>query len=268
MFSFPPPPRPPSPQSASTSHNQNATNQFSRGRGARGSFRARGRGGFRGGSARGQNIRGSQYASRPRGDYSLPQSTQRQLQQTPVQPSDPQFNSYGAQTSAGNYSQGHQNTQAYYNPNFLSFSPPAKQHNQTSTPYHPQPLPMNTPAMSTYTGAFNSYGRPHPHLPSQSPAFQRNTNQPSNTVGKKRRHEHLASTSISPEVSPAVPSFGLSLPSKPDWISTPHDGSRKRSNKKPRKYNQFGLTPRADEHEESEDDDVDEEATNAHLGTE
>ena len=62
---------------------------------------------------------------------------------------------------------------------------------------------------------------------------------------------------------PAVPSFGLPLPSKPP---PPVDASRKPKKKK-RKHNQLGLTPKAEEHESSEEeDDVDEESKLAAKG--
>lgn len=57
------------------------------------------------------------------------------------------------------------------------------------------------------------------------------------------------------QVAPAIPSFGIPLPTKPP---APQEPGRKR--KKKRRHNQLGLTPRAEEHESSgEEDDVDEE---------
>lgn len=265
-FSFPPPPPPP-PQSSSTTPTQNAANDSNRGRGARGSFRSRGRGSFRGGSIRGQHNRGGQYASHTRDSYSLNQSSQWQPQQVPIQSSTFQSNSYGVQINVGNPFQGQQTLQAHYNPTFSSTFPPAQHHNHDvaifnaqSTAAYAQPAPM-------LMGAFGSYGTPHPQFPPQPLASQRNKNQSSNAFGKKRRSDHRKVIPSIPEVAPAVPSFGPSLPSKPDQIPTSHDESQKPPKKKPRKYNQFGLTPRKEEHENSEDD-VDDEAKHAHLGTE
>lgn len=56
---------------------------------------------------------------------------------------------------------------------------------------------------------------------------------------------------------PAVPSFGNPLPSKPP----PSVDTARKPNKKKRKHNQLGLTPKTEEHESSEEeDDVDEES--------
>ena len=60
------------------------------------------------------------------------------------------------------------------------------------------------------------------------------------------------------QAAPAVPSFGgqLPLPLKPPAL----DGNTRKSRKKRRKLNQLGLTPKAEEHESSGEDDTDEEA--------
>lgn len=60
-----------------------------------------------------------------------------------------------------------------------------------------------------------------------------------------------------PQAAPAVPSFGIPLPLKPPTSSDHWKNSRK----KKRKHNQLGLTPKADVHESSEEEeDADEEA--------
>lgn len=60
-----------------------------------------------------------------------------------------------------------------------------------------------------------------------------------------------------PQAAPAVPSFGIPLPLKPP---APSDSGRN-TKKKKRKHNLLGLTPKADVHESSEEDeDADEEA--------
>ena len=57
------------------------------------------------------------------------------------------------------------------------------------------------------------------------------------------------------QTAPAVPSFGIPLPTKPP---APQETGRKR--KKKRRHNQLGLTPKTEEHESSEEeDDIDEE---------
>ncbi|EER28616.1 Zinc finger CCCH type domain containing protein [Coccidioides posadasii C735 delta SOWgp] len=86
---------------------------------------------------------------------------------------------------------------------------------------------------------------------------------PSNDKSQSRmnkRPHSAAFTSKQDETRPTaplpVPSFGNPLPSKPPAAV---DATRK-PKKKRRKYNQLGLTPKAEEHESSEDeDDVDEE---------
>ncbi|KMU75088.1 hypothetical protein CISG_04375 [Coccidioides immitis RMSCC 3703] len=86
---------------------------------------------------------------------------------------------------------------------------------------------------------------------------------PSNDKSQSRmnkRPHSAAFTSKQDDTRPTaplpVPSFGNPLPSKPPAAV---DATRK-PKKKRRKYNQLGLTPKAEEHESSEDeDDVDEE---------
>ena len=78
--------------------------------------------------------------------------------------------------------------------------------------------------------------------------------------GQKRGHSDAfgeTKKSISKsQVAPAVPSFGIPLPTKPP---IPQENGKKR--KKKRRHNQLGLTPRTEEHESSEEeDDVDEES--------
>ncbi len=77
--------------------------------------------------------------------------------------------------------------------------------------------------------------------------------------GQKRGHSDAFGGSkknnTKSQVAPAVPSFGIPLPTKPP---APQETGRKR--KKKRRHNQLGLTPRTEEHESSEEeDDMDEE---------
>ena len=68
------------------------------------------------------------------------------------------------------------------------------------------------------------------------------------------------------QVPPAVPSFGgqLPLPLKPPALH----GNTRKPRKKKRKHNQLGLTPNAEEHESSEEEnDTDEEARLAAMAT-
>lgn len=89
--------------------------------------------------------------------------------------------------------------------------------------------------------------------------------------GRGQRHEHgdvynrTRDPSQRNQAAPAVPSFGsqLPLPLKPPAL---HENTRK-PRKKKRKVNQLGLTPKAEEHESSEEDDIDEEAKLASVAS-
>ena len=80
--------------------------------------------------------------------------------------------------------------------------------------------------------------------------------------GQRREHGDVYNRTRDPnqwnQAPPAVPSFGgqLPLPLKPP----PLHGNTRKPRKKKRKLNQLGLTPKAEEHESSEEDDTDEEA--------
>ena len=60
-------------------------------------------------------------------------------------------------------------------------------------------------------------------------------------------------------MAPAVPSFGIPLPTKPP---VPEAEVRKPKKKKKRRVNQLGLTPKTEDHVSSseEEDEIDEEA--------
>ena len=62
------------------------------------------------------------------------------------------------------------------------------------------------------------------------------------------------------DVAPVVPSFGFALPTVSQQPRSSVDAVDNSSKKKKRKFNQLGLTPKSEEHEDSEDGDVDEEA--------
>lgn len=64
------------------------------------------------------------------------------------------------------------------------------------------------------------------------------------------------------QTAPDVPTFlAPSLPPKPELPNSMYEVTSKQKKRKKRKHNALGLTPRTVEREESEDDDVDEEAT-------
>ena len=87
--------------------------------------------------------------------------------------------------------------------------------------------------------------------------------------GQRREHGAVYKRTRDPnqryQAAPAVPSFGsqLPLPLKPPAFH----GNTRKPRKKKRKLNQLGLTPKAEEHESSEEDDTDEEAKLAGMAS-
>lgn len=83
--------------------------------------------------------------------------------------------------------------------------------------------------------------------------------------GRPGHQPHINKPKV--QVAPAVPSFGFALPQAPD-LTLPSkplaagETNEKRRNKKKRKTNQLGLTPKGEQHESS-DEDIDEEAAYA-----
>ena len=133
------------------------------------------------------------------------------------------------------------------------------------TQHQPYPPAMNGP--NPYqNGTYNGSGSPYPQNPSTDghpPRHDSPNPFGGHRGGQKRRHGDAFGKSrnnnAKGQAAPAVPSFGapLPLPVKPP---VPLDNPKK-SKKKKRRHNQLGLTPRAVEHESSEeDDDVDEES--------
>ncbi|KAL8712401.1 MAG: hypothetical protein Q9220_003249 [cf. Caloplaca sp. 1 TL-2023] len=109
-------------------------------------------------------------------------------------------------------------------------------------PYYPPSHTIVQPQPQPANYHYDSLGyRPYVHQ--HSTQFQSTASQPSN---------HRT------QVAPAVPSFGNPLPVKPP-ASLPE--AKKPKKKKKRRVNQLGLTPKADEHVSSseEEEDVDEE---------
>lgn len=96
------------------------------------------------------------------------------------------------------------------------------------------------------------YGQPNGFKPHQN----HNNGNNNNRGGKRPFNTAFGRSGPKPQAPPAIPSFtdALGLPSKPP---TP---SASRPKKKKRKHNQLGLTPRTEDHESSEEEDVDEEA--------
>ena len=296
-FSFPPPPPPPPKASAPDRTPENAPYQRGGydsshgGRGGRGYRGSRGRG-------RGNNHRGSQrdgYRSeqphisnaenfRSNGGGNINMQAQMRGQS--------QFQQYSQGYSAPNSyppssTQCNQPTvtlASYLNPNFLPL-------NTTS------PLQWNLPAqasvspaayaqtlsslMASHAGAQSTnipttnilYNNPSPDNQT-SGTYVSSTSSPS--VKRKRgssnpyQGSHASPNSARTsqqqrppkakvDVAPAVPSFGFALPTvsqQPPSV----DAFDNSSKKKKRKFNQLGLTPKSEEHEDSDDGDVDEEA--------
>jgi hypothetical protein len=106
-------------------------------------------------------------------------------------------------------------------------------------------------------------GPPAPHGRGGWPSHAHNNHgsKPRHHNSNKRDHTSAfnkpQSTVPRTPAPPAVPSFGNPLPSKPPPAA---DATRKPKKRK-RKHNQLGLTPKADDHESSEEEeDVDEES--------
>lgn len=118
-----------------------------------------------------------------------------------------------------------------------------------STHESPNPFPGNNkrkrePPMRGSRGTHQSY---NPSFPSQRP------------------QHHGKPDKARAKVAPQVPNFGFAL-SPPQGVQAPSvDATDKPKKKKRRKHNQLGLTPKGEEHENSEDG-IDEEAAFASGG--
>ncbi|KAI9657748.1 MAG: hypothetical protein M1821_002924 [Bathelium mastoideum] len=145
-------------------------------------------------------------------------------------------------------------------PSAPSFTLPAHVHGPpTSTSV--QPMPM-------YMGGFNGL-QSRQHIP-QTRSFQQNASPYFNTQGKRKPKStdpSMTAEPCNPETAPAVPSFGLPLPTKRDDALVSQSESKLPRKKKQRKHNQLGLTPANDVLEDS-DEEVDEEARYAYKDSE
>ncbi|KZF23792.1 hypothetical protein L228DRAFT_246636 [Xylona heveae TC161] len=267
-FTFPPPPPPP-PKAAGPDQNNNTQrrNNFGNrgGQGARGN-RGRGRGdghGFSRGTSYGG--RGGAFTAQRSSGYAAPSTLNAQPptyphtryphtgfppatspQATPTGPYPPTNfpQQYASQTvSAQNGVPGYSNVPLPYG----ASSQPL--HNNTNI-YTPPSWPAATQSVPAYTPMHMGYDQNYPaNAPYNAFRTPGNDHAPR---GGKRSH---GSAVPKPKAPPAVPSFGAPLPLKPP---APEASDNKQSHKR-RKFNLLGLTPRGEEHEESEED-VDEEA--------
>lgn len=91
------------------------------------------------------------------------------------------------------------------------------------------------------------------------------THQSHNSSFHNQRHHHNGKPDkAKAKVAPQVPNFGFAL-STPQAAQPSADSTDKPKKKKRRKHNQLGLTPKGEEHEDSEDE-IDEEAAFASAG--
>ncbi|KAJ9669337.1 hypothetical protein H2201_000689 [Coniosporium apollinis] len=90
------------------------------------------------------------------------------------------------------------------------------------------------------------------------------THQSHNPSFHNQRHQHGKPDKAKAKVAPQVPNFGFAF-STPQAANPPADSTDKPKKKKRRKHNQLGLTPKGEEHEDSEDE-IDEEAAFANAG--
>ncbi|PGH10774.1 hypothetical protein AJ79_05247 [Helicocarpus griseus UAMH5409] len=180
----------------------------------------------------------------PPAGYSSPASVTRHSQ-SPVHHSQPQLVAPPIRWGYENATQG-----GFYPPQDSrtpSFSYPDMRDSKPHQPIH-QPHNRHGPRGSLDYNSFNS-------------GNQFNRGDKFSNRGNKRLHSSAfggsQTSNARPSASLPVPSFGNPLPSKPP----PSVDATKKHKKKKRKYNQLGLTPKAEEHESSEEeDDVDEEA--------
>lgn len=147
--------------------------------------------------------------------------------------------------------------------------PPIRMGFDTAHPHNNHGLPSHVP-MYEQPGSMRWNGDPgHHDRAAQNTRFQhpRYPNRPSNSrhtpngrqlskLGGSSTPGRLLNSLPRPQAAPAVPSFGNPLPVKPPAP----DNMTRAPKKKKRQHNQLGLTPKAEEHESSEEDDVDEEA--------
>ncbi|CAG8275523.1 unnamed protein product [Penicillium olsonii] len=287
-FSFPPPPPPPPTQQPPayppTQHGQNWG-----GRG--GAPRGRGRGqGHRGRGGHAEGARTPSYP--PPGGFNYGQTTyagypSQPVHAAPYMPPAPY---------------PHGQSQGYQNPPGSSPFPNAQYPQPGSTPSY-QHLPYNAPANQAPSyQPTPSYmqGLPAPHhghqpnsqavmggMPwgndmqgqymgaqsgqARGPRPNTHNHGPKGKMNHKRDHASAftkpQSTIPRPPTAPAVPSFGNPLPSKPPPAADA-TGNRK-TKKRKRKHNQLGLTPNADDHDSSEEDEAegaDEETKLAQAG--
>ncbi|KAK8243712.1 hypothetical protein HDK90DRAFT_522280 [Phyllosticta capitalensis] len=241
-FSFPPPPPPP-PRATSQDGNPGGNAQPG-GHGYRSA---------RGGADRGRG-RGRGRGSNHRGGHSGPR------------------NNNHASMTGGFQPQNHYNGHAL----------PSNAQQHQSQPFLPYGSPANFNALPTggfinpaFTSAYTNYVNTNPLASSWNPAtaqqqqqsFPLNTNAIANNSvnssvgplqGSNRPLQSKPKPTSKPKVAapPVVPSFGFQLPTvKPELpTESPSNKSKKR------KFNQLGLTPRGDVHEDSEEDDANEEA--------
>lgn len=105
------------------------------------------------------------------------------------------------------------------------------------------------------------------YVSSKSPPSAKRKRGPSNpyqgshaSLNSARTSQQQRPPKAKVNVAPAVPSFGFALPTVSQQPPSSVDAVDNSSKKKKRKFNQLGLTPKSEEHEDSEDGDVDEEA--------
>ena len=123
-------------------------------------------------------------------------------------------------------------------------------------------------------GTFGSQSQTS-YIPSTHGSFDRSGPRHSyHRGGNSHQHGHRGSyrkpqnTGPRPKAAPAVPSFlSATLPPRPPSVDRGTGVNGQARKKKKRKHNVLGLTPRTEEHEESEDEDVDEEVAHAAVNS-
>ncbi|KAJ5180430.1 hypothetical protein N7492_003640 [Penicillium capsulatum] len=284
-FSFPPPPPPPPTAQPPSAYAPAQYGQWN-GRGAGSRGRGRGHGNrSRGGHAHANGSRSQQpppsgynymhgnfgYPAQPSTSY-LPPTPYPHAQSNFQHPHNPPTLQSPQTFPQASTTTPYQALPGYNGPTNLtpstSYSTPAAPTYPPNIPASQHASPPATPVMmggvswgdgQKGPGSYGTAPRNHARGPRAS--------HPHGNHGPKARHvnkrDHTGalgkpkSTAPRCPAPPPVPSFGNPLPSKPP---PPADGLAAQNPKKKRKFNQLGLTPKTEEHESSDEEDIDEES--------
>ncbi|KAJ5337681.1 hypothetical protein N7452_004409 [Penicillium brevicompactum] len=289
-FSFPPPPPPPPPSQQTPAYPPTQHGQNRGGRG--GAQRGRGRGqGQRGRGGHADGGRAPSYP--PPAGFNYNQTNYAGYPSQPVHPAPYMPPAPYAHGQSQGY-QNHQGPPAFPNAQYpqppasagyshLPYNSPVNQGAQYhQTPSYMQglpaphlaPQPTNQAMMGGMPWGNDTQGQYMGAQPGQARGPRPHAHGNYGPKNKNQKRDHTSAftkpQTIVPRTpaAPAVPSFGNPLPSKPPPAADAT--SNRKTKKRKKKHNQLGLTPHADDHESSEEDEaegVDEESNLAHGGS-